>query len=189
VVNSRPSHPRSGLARAGAVADHLRSPRSGLSGQLVRFGLTGGFVTVVYLTVTTVLSQVAGLPFQLALALGFASAILLHFTLQRLFVWVNEDGFALPLRHQVGRYLLMAGAQYGVTAASTAILPGVLGVATEVVYLATMAIATTSGFLIMRFIIFHGQTGDEAWQASHGGPVLAAQEANGKQSDAALPAP
>lgn len=138
---------------------------------------------------TTVLSQLVGLPFQLALALGFVSALLLHFTLQRLFVWVHEDGFALPLRHQVGRYLAMAGAQYGVTAASTAILPGVLGIATELVYLATMAVATTSGFLIMRFIIFHGQTGDEAWQASHGGPVLAAQEASGKQSDAALPAP
>jgi putative flippase GtrA len=146
-------------------------------------------VTVVYLAVTTVLSQVVGLPFQLALALGFGFALLLHFTLQRLFVWVHEDGFALPLRRQVGRYLLMAGAQYGVTAASTAILPGVLGVATEVVYLATMAVVTTSGFLIMRFIIFHGQTGDEALQASHGGPVLAAQEAGGKQSDAALPAP
>jgi len=146
-------------------------------------------VTVVYLAVTTVLSQVVGLPFQLALALGFVSALLLHFTLQRLFVWVHEDGFALPLRHQVGRYLAMAGAQYGVTAASTAILPGVLGVATELVYLATMAVATTSGFLIMRFIIFHGRTGDEAWQASHGGSVLAVQEADGKRSDAALPAP
>jgi putative flippase GtrA len=146
-------------------------------------------VTVVYLAVTTVLSQVVGLPFQVALALGFVSALLLHFTLQRLFVWVHEDGFALPLRHQVGRYLLMAGAQYGVTAASTAVLPGALGVATEIVYLATMAVVTTSGFLIMRFIIFQGQTGDGAWQASQGAPVLAAQEASGKQSDAALPAP
>lgn len=146
-------------------------------------------MTVVYLAVTTVLSQVVGLPFELALALGFVSALLLHFTLQRLFVWVHEDGFALPLRHQVGRYLAMAGAQYGVTAVSTAILPGVLGVATEVVYLATMAVATTSGFLTMRFIIFHGQAGDDARQASHGGSVLAPQEVNGKHSDAALRAP
>jgi putative flippase GtrA len=146
-------------------------------------------VTVVYLAVTTVLSQLAGLPFQLALALGFASALLLHFTLQRLFVWVHEDGFALPLRHQVGRYLAMAGAQYGVTAASTAILPGVLGVATEVVYLATMAVATTSGFLIMRFIIFHGKTGDDRLGASCSGAVLATQGPNAEHSDAALPAP
>jgi putative flippase GtrA len=109
-----------------------------------------------------VLSQLVGLPFQVALAIGFVSALLLHFTLQRLFVWVHEDGFALPLRHQVGRYLLMAGAQYGGTAASTAVLPGALGAPTELVYLATMAVATTAGFLIMRFIIFHGTASPEA---------------------------
>lgn len=121
----------------------------------MRFGLTGGLVTAFYLTLTTVLSQLVGLPFQLALAIGFVSAILLHFTLQRLFVWIHETSFALPLRHQVGRYLLMAGAQYGVTAASTAVLPGALGVGTEIVYLATMATVTTGGFLLMRFVIFH----------------------------------
>jgi putative flippase GtrA len=147
---------RPGLTTAGDLAKHLRSPQSGLTGQLVRFGLTGGLVTVVYLLVTTVLSQVLGLPFQVALAIGFLCAISLHFTLQRLFVWVHEDGFALPFRHQVGRYLLMAGAQYGCTVASTAVLPGVLGVDTEIVYLATMAVVTTTGFLVMRFVIFHG---------------------------------
>ncbi len=166
----------SGGGSVGALAGYLRSPRSGLKGQLVRFGLTGGLVTVVYLTVTTVLSQVVGLPFQLALAIGFVSAILLHFTLQRLFVWIHEDGFALPLRHQVGRYLLMAGAQYGGTAASTAILPGVLGVGTEIVYLATMAVATTCGFLIMRFIIFHAEQATE---------MLAPVDAASPQSTAA----
>jgi putative flippase GtrA len=150
-----PRASRQGLTRAGDLARHLRSPRSGLAGQLVRFGLTGGLVTVLYLTVTTVLSQVAGLPFQLALAIGFASAILLHFTLQRLFVWIHEGGFALPLGDQVSRYLLMAGAQYGATAAATAVLPGVLRIDTEIVYLATMAVATTIGFLLMRFAIFH----------------------------------
>lgn len=143
------------LTRAQALVRYLRSPDSGLLGQLVRFGLTGGLVTLLYLTVTTVLSQVVGLPFEVALAIGFVTAILLHFTLQRLFVWIHEDGFALPFRHQVGRYLLMAGAQYGCTAVSTATLPGALGVHTEIVYLATMAVVTTTGFLVMRFIIFH----------------------------------
>jgi putative flippase GtrA len=139
-----------------ALVRYLRSPNSGLLGQVVRFGLTGGLVTLLYLTVTTVLSQVVGLPFEVALAIGFVSAILLHFTLQRLFVWIHEDGFALPFRHQVGRYLLMAGAQYGCTAAATAILPSALGLPTEVVYLLTMVVVTTTGFLLMRFVIFHG---------------------------------
>jgi choline kinase/putative flippase GtrA len=144
---------------------HLRSPQSGLLGQLVRFGLVGGTVALLYLTVTTVLSQVVGLPFQLALAIGFASGLLLHFTLQRVFVWAHHEEFALGLRHQVGRYLTMALAQYGLTAAATSVLPGLLGVAEEVAYLMTMAVVTTAGFLLMRFVIFHGDSvanGDSA---------------------------
>ncbi len=125
-------------------------------GELIRFGLAGGVVTVFYLTVTTVLYQVAGLPFELALAIGFVSALLLHFTFQRLFVWIHHDGFTLPLRRQVRRYLAMAGLQYALTAVSTAVLPSALGVSTEIVYLATMAVVTTTGFLVMRFGIFHG---------------------------------
>lgn len=140
----------------------LRSSELGLFGEIVRFGLAGGLVTIVYLTTTTLLYQVAGLPFELALAIGFASALVLHFTLQRLFVWVHEDGFTLPLRRQVRRYLLMAGAQYAVTAVSTAVLPGMLGVSPEIVYLVTMAIVTTTGFLVMRFIIFHGNPATSA---------------------------
>jgi putative flippase GtrA len=146
------------LASPRTFVKHLRSPGSGLLGQLVRFGLAGGLVTLVYLTVTTVLYQVVGLPFQAALAIGFVTALMLHFTLQRLFVWMHQDGFALPFRHQVGRYLLMAGAQYGCTAASTAVLPGALGLPTEVVYLATMVVVTTTGFLLMRFVIFHADS-------------------------------
>jgi putative flippase GtrA len=144
------------LDKGTALVRHLRSPRSGLLGQLVRFGLAGGLVALVYIAVTTILFQLAGLPFEVALAIGFISAILVHFTLQRLFVWIHEDGFALPMHHQMFRYLLMACTQYACTAAATAILPTALGVPTEVVYLATMMVVTTTGFLTMRLIIFHG---------------------------------
>lgn len=137
---------------------HLLSRRSGLLGQLVRFGMVGGLVTLFYLTVTTVLYQVLGLPFQAALAMGFAASLLLHFTLQRVFVWIHADGFALAFRSQVGRYIAMAGAQYGITVVSTTVLPGVLGISTEIVYLATMAVVTTTGFLLMRFVIFHAES-------------------------------
>jgi putative flippase GtrA len=122
---------------------------------MVRFGLAGGSVALVYLTVTTVLSQVLGMAFQLALAIGFSSGLLLHFTLQRVFVWTHHEEFALGLSHQVRRYLTMAAAQYGATAASTAVLPGALGMSNEAVYLVTMALVTTVGFLLMRFVIFH----------------------------------
>lgn len=149
-----------------ATVGHLRSPRSGLLGQMLRFGLAGGSVALLYVTVTTVLSQVFGLPFQVALAIGFASGLLLHFTLQRVFVWIHHDEFALGLRNQVGRYLTMAAAQYGVTAASTAVLPSVLGLSEEVVYLMTMVVVTTAGFLLMRFVIFHAEPLDASASAS-----------------------
>jgi choline kinase/putative flippase GtrA len=144
--------------RLRSMIAYLRSPRSGLLGQLVRFGLVGGTVALLYLTVTTVLSQVFGLPFQLALAIGFASGLLAHFTLQRVFVWAHHEEFALGLGHQVRRYLTMALSQYGVTAVATAVLPGLLGVAEEVAYLMAMAVVTTAGFLLMRFVIFHGDS-------------------------------
>jgi putative flippase GtrA len=135
----------------------LREPESGLLGQGVRFALSGGAVAVVYLATTTVLASVVGLPFQAALAIGFSVAIAVHFTLQRLFVWTHHEEFALPLGHQVGRYLIVAAVQYGVTAASTALLPSALGISTEIVYLATVAVVLSVNFLVFRHGIFHAK--------------------------------
>jgi putative flippase GtrA len=145
-----------------ALVTHLRSAQSGLLGQLVRFGLVGASVMVFYLVTTTVLSQVIGLPFEVALAIGSSLALAMHFTLQRLFVWLHEERFALPIGHQLGRYLLMAGTQYVCTAISTAVLPKALGLPTEAIYLMTACVVTPSGFLLMRFLIFHGETSTSA---------------------------
>ncbi len=114
-------------------------------------------MALVYLATTTVLASVVGLPFQAALAIGFCVGLVVHFTLQRLFVWTHHEEFALPLGHQVGRYLALAGAQYGVTAASTALLPAALGLSTEIVYLATVAVVLVVNFLVFRNGIFHAR--------------------------------
>jgi putative flippase GtrA len=132
----------------------LRSPSSGLLGQGVRYGLAGGTVAVVYLSTTTVLAEVVGLPFQAALAIGFCVALVVHFNLQRFFVWIHHDEFALPLHHQAGRYLTVAGTQYGLTIASTALLPAALGVSAEIVYLVTVAVLASTNFLVFRHGIF-----------------------------------
>ncbi len=95
----------------------LRPRSSGLLGQGARYVLAGGTVTLVYLGTTTVLADVVGLPFQIALAIGFCTGLAVHFTLQRFFVWAPHEGYALPLHHQAARYLVVAGAQYGLTAA------------------------------------------------------------------------
>jgi putative flippase GtrA len=128
---------------------------SELFGQGVRYLLTGGTVTVVYLGTTTVLADLLGLPFQLALAIGACAGVSVHFTLQRLFVWAHRDDYALALPHQAARYLVFAGVQYGLTAASTALLPTALGLPVELVYFATVATLVSINFLVFRNVIFH----------------------------------
>jgi putative flippase GtrA len=135
----------------------LRAPGPGVLRQGIRFGLAGGIVALVYLSVTTALAEVVGLPFQAALAIGFSVGLLVHFTLQRLFVWTHHEEFALPLHHQVGRYLMLSAAQYGVTAASTALLPAALDVSAEAVYLATVVVLVSTNFLVFRYGIFHAK--------------------------------
>jgi putative flippase GtrA len=136
-----------------------RGPRARLAGQGLRFAASGGAVALVYVVTTTLLAQVIGLPFELALAIGFSLAIATHFTLQRVFVWSHADGFALPVRQQALRYLPMAALQYGLTAAATAVLPQLLGVSTEVVYLAAAAVLSALNFFVFRARVFHAAAG------------------------------
>jgi putative flippase GtrA len=135
----------------------VRDPSSGLFGQSVRYALTGGIVATVYLGVTTLLADVAGLHFQIALIIGFCCGMSVHFTMQRFFVWVHHEEFALPFHHQAGRYLLVAGAQYGTTALSTSTLPAALDLPTEVVYVATVAVLICVNFLVFRNGVFHAR--------------------------------
>jgi putative flippase GtrA len=140
---------------ASALVRSLRTPGSGILRQGLRFALAGSAVALVYLTTTTVLAGVLGVPFQVALAIGFCTGLAVHFTLQRLFVWRGHEQFALPLHHQAGRYLMVAAAQYGVTAASTSLLPPILGVSTEIVYLVTVSMLICMNFMVFRSLVFH----------------------------------
>lgn len=126
-----------------------------LRGQGLRFVLVGGLVGGAYVGTTTFLAEVVGVPFELSLAIGFALALVTHFTLQRLYVWRHPASFALPLHHQLARYAAMAALQYGLTAAITGTLPHDLRVSPEVVYLPTVAVITVTNFLIFRSRIFH----------------------------------
>ena len=133
----------------------LRSPESGTAGQGVRFAVAGAAVALIYLTTTTVLAEVFDAPFQVALIIGTVAGLVAHFTLQRLFVWVHHEEFALGLHEQVGRYLVVAAVQYGLTALSTSVLPDALGVPVTPVYLVTALSLATLNFLIFRGGIFH----------------------------------
>jgi putative flippase GtrA len=153
---------REAYASGGArgLVSTLKAPESGLVGQGVRFALSGGIAAFVYLGSTTVLAEVVGLPFEAALAIGFSLGVVVSFTLQRAFVWLHHEEFALPLAHQLGRYLLAAAAQYGITATATGLLPAPLGVSAESVYLVTVAVVVSSNFLVLRYGIFHAKRVD-----------------------------
>ncbi len=153
----------SGLTRtrrgAGQVAleflRDIRSPRWGIYGQGFRFALSGVAVAVVYATATTVLHEVFDVPFELALAIGYVLSAVVHYTLQRLFVWRHDEQFALGAHSQVARYLCVSLSQYGLTALATAKLPGLLGAPVEAVYLTTMLTLAVVNFVIFRSSVFH----------------------------------
>jgi putative flippase GtrA len=128
-----------------------------LRGQGFRFVLVGGFVAGVYMGTTTLLAEVGGVAFEISLAIGFALALVTHFTLQRLYVWRHAADFALSIHHQLARYLVMAALQYGVTALITGTLPRVLGVSPEAVYLPTVVVISVTNFLVFRSRIFHAE--------------------------------
>ncbi len=123
-------------------------------GRGLRFVISGGAVTLLYIAVTMILAGV-GVAFQAALVIGFASAVAAHFTLQRAFVWVHAEGYALPFHHQAGRYLAVAAAQYGATSLATLILPGVLGIRVTYVYVPTAVAITAVNFLVFQAQVFH----------------------------------
>jgi putative flippase GtrA len=133
----------------------LRLRGSDLLGQSVRYIIVGVAATIVYLGTTTVLADLVALSFQIALAIGFCVGLLVHFTLQRFFVWAHHDEYALPFHNQAARYLAVAGAQYGLTAASTSVLPTALGLPIELVYVGTVAALVSVSFLIFRNGVFH----------------------------------
>jgi putative flippase GtrA len=137
------------------LALHMRSPESGPLGQGVRYATAGAVVAVVYVLTTLFLASVAGLPFQVALVIGYGVAVTTHFLAQRHFVWADAHAFALPVGRQVRRYLTITLAQYGLTALSTAVLPSALGLPTNIVYVATVVCVTGVAFLLLRSRVFH----------------------------------
>jgi putative flippase GtrA len=151
------SDPGISSSRAMALTTQadVRRSRAELGRRGFRFALTGGVVALVYVGTTTLLHELTGLDFEASLAIGFAVALTTHFALQRLFVWKRSSAFALPLHHQLVRYLAMAGIQYGVTAAVTATLPRALDVDPELVYLPVVGFLTLTNFVVFGSRIFH----------------------------------
>jgi putative flippase GtrA len=128
--------------------------------QPIRFITAGGTVAVVYICMTLVLHAV-GLPIQLAIAIGYSVGVALQFTLQRYYVFANHDAFSLEIHKQLGRYLPMALTQYGLTVLIVAVVPGLLGINKQVVYVITAIGLALVVYLINRYFVFHGAAAPE----------------------------
>jgi putative flippase GtrA len=152
--------PKQAVVRALQVLRSEGLLAESLLAQGVRFLISGVVVSTVYIAVTTLLAEGSHIRFQIALGIGWCTAVSMHFTLQRVFVWTHRDGFALPFSRQVGRYLAVAGTQLGVTTAATTLLPSALGLPTEMIYLATAALLTSINFLVFRGGVFHADANE-----------------------------
>jgi putative flippase GtrA len=142
--------------RAGTVRGVLSDAVSAETrGQLARYAIAGATVAVVYVGLTLLLSGPAGLPIQAAIPIAYVTAITVHFSLQRWFVFRDAGVFALAMHHQVGRYLAIGLAQYGTTALATAVLPGVLGLPEKLVYVGAVGVISAVSFVFLRTSVFH----------------------------------
>jgi putative flippase GtrA len=111
-------------------------------------------MSIFYLGLTSLLA-VIGMPFQAALIVSFLAAVVLHFTLQRVFVWSQRGKYALPMRQQLHRYLPLVVVQYITTAGATATLPTLVGLPVLAVYIGFTLSYSVFNFLFFRARIFH----------------------------------
>ena len=77
---------------------------SSLRAEGVRFVAVGAFITVLYLSVTTVMRVVFDAPWWLAIAVGYVIATSTHFVLHRT-VTFAKDEFQLSTAQQAWRFI------------------------------------------------------------------------------------
>lgn len=124
--------------------------------QALRFLISGAVVTVTNLGLGLLLAGPLGVPIQIAIVTGYVAGFLLNYTLQRTFVFADRRSFALSAGSQFWRYAQLSAVQYAFTALATAILPDLLGVSEEVVYVVTALAVAVTTFIVIRLAIFHG---------------------------------
>jgi putative flippase GtrA len=121
----------------------------------LRFALVGATVACVYVGLTLLLSGPLGIAIEIAILVAYVLAVILHFLLQRYVVFRGTGEFALSVRAQVLRYVLIGIVQYSLTAAATNLLPGPLDLSEQVVYVLTVIVISAMTFLFLRSRVFH----------------------------------
>jgi putative flippase GtrA len=136
----------------------LRHP---FAGPLVRYGIAGATVAVVYLAVPLALNGFIGIALEVAILIGYVLAVTLHFNLQRHFVFRHVDEFALSVRQQIGRYVVIGAIQYPITAVATAVLPGLLDISERLTFVMVTVVMSVTFFLLLRGHVFHPEAEEE----------------------------
>ena len=120
-----------------------------------RYVVAGTIVGLFYMGSTVLLSSVAGFAMPVAIGVAYFFTVVLHFTLQRLYVFRHVESFALQARHQAGRYVVLGAVQYAINTAATELLPKPLGLSPEVVFVLTTGTLSVLSYLLLRLAVFH----------------------------------
>jgi putative flippase GtrA len=122
--------------------------------RLGRFALSGVAVQGVYTALMAVLLVGFDLPRQVALAISYAGALIVHFTLNRQFVFASSGGYTHGLSSHGKRYVLAAIVVYGITALGLAVVPEALGVAPFVGWVLLMVVIAAGNFALLGRFVF-----------------------------------
>jgi putative flippase GtrA len=150
-----PQRSRVKFAERRSPGPPARAPHIGYALQLARFGIAGTLVFGVYTGGTLLLSGPLKLPIVVAIAVAYIVGVTLHFLLQRHFVFLDRDVFALPLNAQLTRYVVIGVCQYTVTSVAVTTLPHVLGVSQQLVFVGIVVAISLLSFTLLRSVIFH----------------------------------
>lgn len=119
----------------------------------IRFLISGSTVAACQF-VTMPLLVLAGVSDQLAVAGAYLAALVLHFVLNREFVFASESGYALHLSAQGVRYVSVAFTSYVATSTAVALLPGPLDVAPIAVFYGASVASAAVAFVVLRQWVF-----------------------------------
>jgi putative flippase GtrA len=134
--------------RAVALRRHPTAQRLG------RFALSAIAVQIVYASLMAIFLLGLDFPRQAALAIGYAGALVVHFTLNRQLVFAPSGGYVHGLSSHGSRYLLTAAMIYVITAVSLAVVPGALGIAPFVAWVLISAVIGAANFVVLGRFVF-----------------------------------
>jgi putative flippase GtrA len=124
--------------------------------QPLRYAIVGALTAMTYFVLTLCFTSAFNFPIQIAMVVAYPLSLVVHFTGQRWFVFRSPEGYALAVRHQTQRYVLVGAVQLGASLLITTFVPAMIGVDERIVYVVATFALTVIAYLTLRFHVFHG---------------------------------